>query len=184
MSRMGKVPVEIPEKVTITLDEDNDTITVKGPKGELSQKYNSRCTINIEDDQIVVERASDNKHDRALHGMVRSNLVNMVEGVVNGFEKKLEMIGVGYGAQVKSNNLELEVGFSHPVTIEAPQDIEFEVENGPRDVQALITVKGIDKQKVGEVAAKIREIRKPEPYKGKGIRYQGEQVRRKVGKTG
>ncbi|MFW6268616.1 MAG: 50S ribosomal protein L6 [Bacillota bacterium] len=184
MSRMGNVPVEIPEKVEVDLDKENSTITIKGPKGELTQKYNSRCTINIEDNQILIQRASDNKYDRSLHGMVRSNIVNMVEGVVDGFEKKLEMIGVGYGAQVKGRNLEIEVGFSHPVTVEAPEDIEFEVENGPRDIQALITVKGIDKQKVGEVAAEIREIRKPEPYKGKGIRYQGEQVRRKVGKTG
>ena len=183
MSRIGNVPIEIPENVEVTLNDDS-TITVKGPNGELTKAYNPKCTVNINDDSIVVERESDSQSDRALHGLVRSVIENMVEGVVTKFEKKLEMIGVGYGAQVQGGNLEIEVGFSHPVTIEAPEDIEFEVEGGPRDVQALIKVKGIDKQKVGEIAAKIREIRKPEPYKGKGIRYQGEQVRRKVGKTG
>ena len=182
MSRIGDVPIDIPENVN--LDIDDNTITVKGPKGELTKNYNSRCTVNIEDDQIIVHRSSDSKSDRALHGLVRSVIDSMIEGVVNGFEKKLEMVGVGYGAQKKGKNLELEVGFSHTVTIEAEDGIEFEVENGSGDVQSVIIVKGVDKQKVGEVAAEIREIRKPEPYKGKGIRYQGEHIRRKVGKTG
>ncbi len=182
MSRMGYVPVEIPENVEVNIT--NNQITVKGPAGELTKKYHQRCTVNVEDEQITVERASDSKNDRALHGLVRSIINNMVIGVVDQFEKKLEMVGVGYGAQVQGGNLEIEIGFSHPVTVEKPENIEFEVENGSGDVQSVITVRGIDKQQVGEVASRIREIRKPEPYKGKGIRYQGEQIRRKEGKTG
>ena len=177
MSRIGDVPIDIPENVN--LDIDDNTITVKGPKGELTKNYNSRCTVNIEDDQIIVERASDSKSDRALHGMARSIIYSMIEGVVEGYEKKLEMVGVGYSAQVKGKNLELEVGYSHPVIIEAPDNVEFEVEKNTN-----ITVKGIDKQQVGNIAAQIRDVRKPEPYKGKGIRYSGEHIRRKEGKTG
>jgi len=182
MSRMGNVPVAIPEKVDIDLSDTE--ITVKGPLGELTKQINPRCNVKIEDDAIIVERVSDSKNDRALHGLVRSVINNMVQGVTEYFEKKLEMVGVGYGAQIKGGDLEIEVGFSHPVVINKPEDIEFEVENGSGNVQSVIIVKGIDKQQVGEVAASIREIRKPEPYKGKGIRYQGEQIRRKEGKTG
>ena len=182
MSRLGEFPIDIPEKVDINI-EDN-TVSVSGPKGELSNDFDPRIDIEIEEGQIILNRSSDDKETRSYHGLTRSLIASMVEGVVDGFEKKLEMIGVGYGAQVKGNNLEIEIGFSHPVVVEAPEDIEFEVEKGSGDVQSVITVKGISKQIVGEVAAHIREIRKPEPYKGKGIRYAGEHVRRKVGKTG
>ncbi|MFW6238178.1 MAG: 50S ribosomal protein L6 [Halanaerobiales bacterium] len=183
MSRLGEFPVDIPEDVDINIGEDN-TVTVSGPRGELSNSFDERLEINIKDGQVIIERYANDKEARSHHGLARSLIASMVEGVVDGFEKKLEMIGVGYGAQVKGNNLELEVGFSHPVTIEAPEDVEFEVESGAGDVQSVISVKGINKQIVGEVAARIREVRKPEPYKGKGIRYAGEHVRRKVGKTG
>ncbi|MFW5999138.1 MAG: 50S ribosomal protein L6 [Halanaerobiaceae bacterium] len=183
MSRLGEFPVDIPEDVDINIEGDN-TVTVSGPRGELTHAFDERLEINIKEGQVVIERYAENKEARSQHGLARSLIDSMVEGVVDGFEKKLEMIGVGYGAQVKGKNLELEVGFSHPVTIEAPEDVEYEVEKGSGDVQSVITVRGIDKQIVGEVAARIREVRKPEPYKGKGIRYAGEQVRRKVGKTG
>ncbi|MFW6386550.1 MAG: 50S ribosomal protein L6 [Bacillota bacterium] len=183
MSRLGEFPVDIPEDVDINIGEDN-TVTVSGPRGELTNAFDERLEINVKESQVVIERYAENKEARSQHGLARSLIDSMVKGVVDGFEKKLEMIGVGYGAQVKGKNLELEVGFSHPVTIEAPEDVEYEVEKGSGDVQSVITVRGIDKQIVGEIAARIREVRKPEPYKGKGIRYAGERVRRKVGKTG
>ena len=182
MSRIGKLPVELPESVDVELE--GDLIKVKGPKGTLERKIDQRCEINISQEQIKIERPSDSKKDRSVQGMVRSIIDSLVTGVVDGYEKKLQMLGVGYGAQVKGKKLVLEVGFSHPVEVEPEKDIEFEVEDGSGDFAAEIIVKGIDKQKVGEVAAKIREIRKPEPYKAKGIRYEGEQIRRKVGKTG
>lgn len=176
MSRIGNFPIEIPEKVDVKLDDD--IVTVKGPKGELSQQISSRVSVEIKDDEIIVERHGNDKESRSLHGLSRSLLDSMVKGVVEGYEKELEMVGVGYSARVKGGDLELEVGYSHPVTIEAPDNIKFEVEN------SIITVKGIDKQQVGDMAAKIREVRKPEPYKGKGIKYVDERIRRKVGKTG
>ncbi|MFW5984897.1 MAG: 50S ribosomal protein L6 [Halanaerobiaceae bacterium] len=182
MSRIGKVPVEIPEKVEVEIGEG--WVKVEGPKGSLEKNIDPRCNINIQDDEIKIERPTDSKADRALQGMTRSIIDSMVTGVTEGFEKKLQMKGVGYNAQLQGKKLVLEVGFSHPVEIEPEQEIEFEVENLSGEFSSGITVKGIDKQKVGEVAAKIREIRKPEPYKGKGIRYEGEQIRRKVGKTG
>ncbi len=177
MSRIGKLPVEIPGKVDVKLD--GQKLTVKGPKGELKKDFNPRVSITLEEKQIIVNRSSDSKEDRSLHGLTRSIIDSMVEGVTNGFEKKLEMVGVGYSASVKGKNLELEVGYSHPVTIDGEDNIEFEVEKNTN-----ITVKGIDKQQVGEIAAKIRAVRKPEPYKGKGIKYADERIRRKVGKTG
>ncbi len=177
MSRIGDVPVEIPEKVDVSLN--GTTMTVKGPKGELSKEINPGVEVNIEGDNIVVKRHSDDREDRSLHGLVRSIIKNMINGVVKGYSKELEMVGVGYRAQLKGSDLEIEAGYSHPVTIEAPDNIEFEVENGTE-----IKVKGIDKQQVGDIAARIRAVRKPEPYKGKGIRYKGEHIRRKVGKTG
>ncbi|MFW6266094.1 MAG: 50S ribosomal protein L6 [Halanaerobiales bacterium] len=177
MSRIGDVPVEIPEKVDVSLN--GTTMTVKGPKGELSKEINPGVEVNIEEDNIVVKRHSDDREDRSLHGLVRSIIKNMINGVVKGYSKELEMVGVGYRAQLKGSDLEIEAGYSHPVTIEAPDNIEFEVENGTE-----IKVKGIDKQQVGDIAARIRAVRKPEPYKGKGIRYKGEHIRRKVGKTG
>lgn len=177
MSRIGVLPVDIPEKVDVIIGDNS--VTVKGPEGELTKEFNPRCIIKREDNQIIVERASDSKSDRALHGMARSIIYSMIAGVIERYQKKLEMVGVGYSAQVRGKNLVLEVGYSHPVTIEAPEHVEFEVEKNTN-----ITVKGIDKQQVGNIAAQIRGVRKPEPYKGKGIKYSGEHIRRKEGKTG
>ena len=176
MSRIGKLPIEIPEKVEIKIE--GNRLTVKGPKGQLTREFSPLLSVKQEDNQIVVKRKSDQRQERALHGLTRSLINGMVEGVTKGFEKKLTMVGVGYNAKLKGKDLELEVGYSHPVVIKAPAAIEFEVE------KTNITVKGIDKQQVGEIAAKIRAVRKPEPYKGKGIKYADEQIRRKVGKTG
>lgn len=176
MSRIGKLPVDIPEKVEVKLA--GNTVKVKGPKGELEREFDSRMKITVKDDQVIVNRSGDDKINRSLHGMTRSLIESMIYGVEHGYQKKLEMVGVGYSAQVKGKDLQLEVGYSHPVTIEGTADIDFEVE------KKVITVTGIDKQEVGDVAAKIRAVRKPEPYKGKGIKYVGEHIRRKVGKTG
>ncbi len=177
MSRIGKLPVDIPEGVEISID--GSEVTVKGPKGELKNSFNPQIAIKKDDNQIIVEKLEEDKNANSLHGLTRSLISSMIDGVTEGFEKKLEMVGVGYNAQVKGKNLELEVGYSHPVVIEAPGDIKFEVEGRNK-----IVVKGINKQLVGDVAAKIRDVRKPEPYKGKGIKYVGEHIRRKVGKTG
>ncbi|AZO96531.1 50S ribosomal protein L6 [Halocella sp. SP3-1] len=177
MSRIGRLPIDIPEGVTLKQDENK--LTVKGPKGELSKEFSPLITINITDDQVIVERSSDNREDRSLHGLTRSLIESMITGVTEGFAKKLEMVGVGYNAKLKGKDLELEVGYSHPVIIKTEGQIEFEV-----DKNTNITVKGIDKQLVGEMAAKIRSVREPEPYKGKGIKYVDEHIRRKVGKTG
>ena len=178
MSRIGKLPVSIPGGVTITVGENN-FVTVKGPKGTLSEKLSPEMKIEQDDGVLHVSRPSDNKQHRALHGLTRTLINNMVVGVTNGFEKKLEIVGVGYRAQLNGTKLVLNVGYSHPVEFAAPEGISFEVPAPNR-----ITVKGIDKQKVGQVAADIRAVRSPEPYKGKGIRYENEHVRRKEGKTG
>jgi large subunit ribosomal protein L6 len=175
MSRIGKQPIEVPDGVNVALDPGR--VTVNGPLGELTQNVPIRITIEKEDGQLLVKRPTDRGDDRALHGLTRSLVANMVEGVTKGFEKRLEIQGVGYRATMRGTALELNVGYSHVVVIEPPAGIEFEV-----PVQTEIIVKGIDKQAVGEIAAEIRDVRKPEPYKGKGIRYQGEYVRRKVGK--
>jgi large subunit ribosomal protein L6 len=175
MSRIGKQPIEVPDGVNVALDPGR--VTVNGPLGELTQNVPIRITIEKEDGQLLVKRPTDRGDDRALHGLTRSLVANMVEGVTKGFEKRLEIQGVGYRATMRGTALELNVGYSHVVVIEPPAGIEFEV-----PVQTEIVVKGIDKQAVGEIAAEIRDVRKPEPYKGKGIRYQGEYVRRKVGK--
>ena len=175
MSRIGRKPVDVPDAVTVTIAPGN--IAVKGPKGELTQTYSQDMTVSQEDGAILVARPTDRGEHRALHGLTRSLIANMVEGVTDGFEKRLEIQGVGYRAALKGKNLELALGFSHPVSIEAPEGIEFEV---PQPTE--IIVRGIDKQLVGQVAADIRKRRPPEPYKGKGIRYRGEQVLRKVGK--
>lgn len=177
MSRIGKLPIEIPEKVDIKIDENK--VTVKGPKGELSREFNPVTNIEIQDKQILVTKNAETREANSLHGLTRSLLQNMVTGVTEGFVKKLEMVGVGYSAKVQGKNLVLEVGYSHPVTIEPEGNIEFEVEKNTN-----ISVKGIDKQLVGAIAAKIRSVREPEPYKGKGIKYVDEHIRRKVGKTG
>jgi large subunit ribosomal protein L6 len=175
MSRIGRKPIEVPDSVTVEIAPGG--VSVKGPKGELSQSLSSSMTVEQEDGTVIVKRPTDRGEHRALHGLTRSLIANMVEGVTEGFEKRLQIQGVGYRAQLKGRNLELALGYSHPVSIEAPEGIEFEVPQ-----QTEIIVRGIDKQLVGQVAADIRKRRPPEPYKGKGIRYSDEQVMRKVGK--
>jgi large subunit ribosomal protein L6 len=177
MSRIGKKPIEIPAGVTIT--NNNNTVTVKGPKGELTRSFNADIEIKVEENIITVSRPSDAKEHRALHGTTRALLSNMVEGVSKGFEKSLELIGVGYRAQIQGKKLILSVGYSHPVEMEPEEGIEVEV-----PANTKIIIKGTDKERVGALAANIRDVRPPEPYKGKGIRYEGEFVRRKEGKTG
>ncbi|MFD2445220.1 50S ribosomal protein L6 [Bacillus sp. CGMCC 1.16607] len=177
MSRIGKKPIELPTGVTLT--NNNGTVTVKGPKGELTRTFNSDIEIKVEENVVTISRPSDAKEHRALHGTTRAVLANMVEGVSNGFARNLELIGVGYRAQKQGNKLILNVGYSHPVEFEPEQGLEIEV-----PANTKITVKGIDKERVGALAANIRDVRPPEPYKGKGIRYEGEFVRRKEGKTG
>jgi large subunit ribosomal protein L6 len=175
MSRIGKQPIAVPDGVTVSLGPGR--VTVNGPKGELAQQVSGRMQIAEDDGTLTVTRPTDRGPDRALHGLTRSLIANMVVGVTDGFERQLEIQGVGYRAKLAGKALELSVGYSHPVTIQAPDGIEFEV---PQPTQVI--VRGIDKQLVGETAARIRRVRPPEPYKGKGIRYAGEQVRRKVGK--
>jgi large subunit ribosomal protein L6 len=175
MSRIGKRPIEVPSGVTVTVDPGR--VTVHGPKGELRQVVPLRIAIAQGEGTIVVTRPTERGEDRALHGLTRTLVANMVEGVTSGFEKKLELQGVGYRASLHGTDLELLVGYSHPVKIKPRQGIEFEV-----PVPTQIVVRGIDKQLVGQTAAEIRKVRPPEPYKGKGIRYEGEYVRRKVGK--
>ena len=177
MSRIGLKPVEIPSGVDVKIEGNN--VTVKGPKGELKKVLHHEMIVKHEDNQVVVERPSDNKEHRALHGTTRSVINNMVEGVTKGYEKKLELVGVGYRAQKSGNKLVLSVGLSHQVEFVQEEGLEIEV---PANTQ--ITIKGIDKERVGALASNIRAVRKPEPYKGKGIRYAGEHVRRKEGKTG
>ncbi|EJS63176.1 MULTISPECIES: 50S ribosomal protein L6 [Bacillus] len=177
MSRIGKKILEIPAGVTITIAEDN-TVTVKGPKGELTRKFNADMSIKIEENTLTVERPSEQKEHRALHGTTRALIGNMVEGVTTGFARGLELVGVGYRAQKQGDKLVLSVGYSHPVEMTPEAGLEVEV-----PVPTKIVIKGIDKQRVGEFAANIRAVRAPEPYKGKGIRYEGEVVRRKEGKT-
>lgn len=176
MSRVGKKPIEIPTGVTIT--NDNNTVTVKGPKGELTRTFNQDMAITVEENVLTVVRPSESKEHRTIHGTTRALLNNMVQGVTNGFERGLELIGVGYRASKQGNKLVLNVGYSHPVEITPEQGIEVEV-----PANTKIVIKGIDKERVGALAANIRDVRPPEPYKGKGIRYEGEHVRRKEGKT-
>jgi large subunit ribosomal protein L6 len=175
MSRIGRKPIAVPDAVTVELAPGR--VAVKGPKGELAQALSTDMKVEQSDGTLTVARPTDRGEHRALHGLTRSLIANMVEGVTDGFEKRLEIQGVGYRAQLKGKNLELALGYSHPVAIEAPEGIEFEV---PQPTE--IVVRGIDKQLVGQVAADIRKRRPPEPYKGKGIRYRGEHVARKVGK--
>ena len=178
MSRIGKLPISVPGGVTITVDDGN-TVTVKGPKGTLTEKISPDMMIEQDNGVLHVKRPSDDKQHRALHGLTRSLIHNMVVGVTEGFAKNLEIEGVGYRAQLQGSKLVLNMGYSHPVEFEAPEGISFEVPAPNR-----ITVKGISKQQVGQMGADIRAVREPEPYKGKGIRYAGEYVRRKEGKTG
>ncbi len=177
MSRIGRKPISLPASVEVIIE--NGVVTVKGPKGVLSQSIPEDIAIEKQENELLVTRPSDVKRHRAMHGLARALVANMVTGVTTGFEKKLEMVGVGYRAQMQGSKLVLNIGFSHPVEIDPPQGIEFEV-----PALTKITVKGIDKQLVGNTAADIRAIRKPEPYKGKGLRYENEVVRRKAGKSG
>jgi len=177
MSRIGKMPIAIPSGVKISLD--GSEVKVQGPKGTLTQIMPARIPVVIEAEQVVVNRPTDDKSDRALHGLVRSLINNMVVGVTDGFTKGLEINGVGYRAEVSGKTLTMALGYSHPVVYELPAGIEVEVEK-----QTRLTVKGIDKQLVGSAAAKIRSFRKPEPYKGKGVKYADEHIVRKAGKTG
>ncbi|MFL1676722.1 50S ribosomal protein L6 [Paenibacillus dendritiformis] len=177
MSRIGRKPITVPGGVTVTLD--NSMITIKGPKGSLSREIHKDMKVSVEENVIHVERPSDNKLHRSLHGTTRSIISNMVNGVTEGFSKTLELVGVGYRANKTGNKLVLNVGYSHPVEITPEEGIEFEL-----PAQTKIIVKGIDKERVGEYAAKIRSVREPEPYKGKGIKYEGERILRKEGKAG
>ncbi len=176
MSRIGKQPIAIPAGVDVTIGDTS--ITVKGPKGELSRTFPPLVTVKREGDEIIVERPDDSREAKSFHGLARTLINNMVEGVSQGFSKKLVMVGVGYRAALKGTDLELQLGYSHPVSVKAPQGITFEV-----PTQTEIIVSGANKEDVGQVAANIRKWRKPEPYKGKGIRYEGEYVRRKLGKA-
>ena len=178
MSRIGKLPVVIPAGVTVEI-KDNNLVVVKGPKGSLEKTFASELTLEQKDGEVVVTRPNDNKKEKSLHGLTRALLQNMVDGVTNGFEKKLEINGVGYRAAKQGKTLTLTLGYSHPVTMEDPEGVETVLEG-----TNTIFVKGIDKEKVGQYAAEIRSKRGPEPYKGKGIKYATEVIRRKVGKTG
>ena len=177
MSRIGKQPIAIPAGVEVKID--GNTVTVKGPKGELTRTFAPILTISQNEAVLTVERPDDTRESKSLHGLTRTLLANMVEGVSNGFSKKLQMVGVGYRAALKGKDLEMQLGYSHPVLVECPEGIEFACPS-----QTEIVVSGISKEQVGQVAANIRKWRKPEPYKGKGIRYEGENVRRKAGKAG
>jgi large subunit ribosomal protein L6 len=178
MSRIGRAPITVPSGVSVAVGTNN-TVTVKGPQGELSRTVPAAMTIRQDGDVLTVERPDDQRQNRALHGLTRSLVANMVDGVTSGFSKELEIVGVGYRAIPKGpSGLELALGFSHPVNVQAPDGVTFEVPSATR-----IIVKGIDKERVGQVAADIRKLRKPEPYKGKGVRYAGERVVRKAGKA-
>jgi large subunit ribosomal protein L6 len=178
MSRIGKQPVPVPDGVQVNIDGSH--VKVKGPKGELSWSFNPDLTVELEDEQVVVTRPTDQRHHRSLHGLTRALINNMVVGVSEGYQKVLEVVGTGYRAEMQGESLKLELGFSHSVEIEPPEGITFQVEERGKQ----IVVSGIDKQVIGQVAADIRKLRPPEPYKGKGIRYQGEYVRQKAGKAG
>lgn len=177
MSRIGLKPIEIPNGVTVT--KEGNTVTVKGPKGELTRTLHEEMVIDIQEKEVIVSRPSEQKEHRSLHGTTRSLIQNMIQGVTNGFERRLELVGVGYRANKQGQKLVLNVGYSHPVEFDPEKGIEIDV---PENTKVI--VKGIDKERVGELAANIRAVRPPEPYKGKGIRYEGEYVRRKEGKTG
>jgi len=182
MSRIGKMPIVLPAGVEVTTDDHK--VRVKGPKGELVQEVHADIQVRVEDGKVLVERPSDKREHRSLHGLTRSLIANMVEGVTRGYERVLEVRGVGYRAQIQGENLVLQVGYSHPVEVAPMPGISFEVGQEVNTRQPFVVVKGIDKQVVGEQAAGIRRVRPPEPYKGKGIRYRGEYVRHKAGKQG
>ena len=178
MSRIGRMPIEVPRGVQVEIEDSR--IKVRGPKGELARLFHPDMTISLEEGQIIVRRPTDNRKHRSLHGLTRALLANMVQGVSEGFRKELEIVGVGYRAEIQGEKLVLNVGYSHSVEIVPPEGITITVARGAK----RIAVEGVDKELVGQIAAQIRAVRKPEPYKGKGIRYVGEQVRRKAGKAG
>ncbi|MDX1546994.1 MAG: 50S ribosomal protein L6 [Rhodothermales bacterium] len=182
MSRIGKLPIELSDGISVDV-ASNNLVTVQGPKGELSLQVDPDIQVEVGDGEIVVTRPTDQKRHRAMHGLYRSLIDNMVTGVSKGYSKQLEVIGVGYRAEVTNGLLELALGFSHPIFFLPPEGIEITVDGGGRGKNPIITIAGIDKQLVGQVAAKIRALRPPEPYKGKGVRYVDEYVRRKAGKT-
>lgn len=177
MSRIGRLPISVPAGVEVKID--GNLVSVKGPKGELSREISAPITVAQEDGVITVSRPNDERESRALHGLSRSLINNMIIGVTEGYTKKLEIVGTGYRVMAKGSDLEFALGYSHPISISAPEGISFAVEGANK-----LTISGISKQQVGQVAANIRGLRKPDPYKGKGIRYEGEQIRRKVGKAG
>jgi len=181
MSRIGNAPISLPAGVSMDISKGN-LVTIKGPKGELKQQIDPDLSIKLEDGTISVSRPTNQKRHRSIHGLYRSLIANMVEGVNNGYEKKLELVGVGYRANSKGNLLELSLGYSHPIYFAVPGDLKLETVT-EKGKNPLVIINGPDKQLVGQVAAKIRAFRKPEPYKGKGIRFQGEEIRRKAGKT-
>lgn len=181
MSRIGKAPISIPGGVTVTVDKSN-VVTVKGPKGELSQKIDSDLKLEINDGEAVLQRPTDQKRHRSVHGLYRTLIANMVTGVTEGYTKEMELIGVGYRAGNTGNLLELTLGFSHPIYFAIPSELKLETKM-EKGTPPTVILNGIDKQLIGQVAAKIRAFRSPEPYKGKGIRFKGEQIRRKAGKT-
>jgi len=182
MSRIGKRPIPVPSGVTVTPESDG-TVTVKGPKGTLVRRFNPDIKYNLDGGTLTVERPSDAKEHRSLHGLTRTLVSNMVEGVTAGYTKQLEIIGVGFRATMSGKTLQLNVGFSHSIEVMPRDGIDFSVANDPQSRNPVITITGIDKERVGQTAAEIRKLRKPEPYKGKGIRYKGEAVRRKQGKA-
>ena len=176
MSRVGKNPIDLPDGVEVKVNKSS--VSVTGPKGNLKRQVHPDITVNVKENQLLVERPNDSKYFKSMHGLYRSLLNNMVEGVSKAFEKKLEIVGVGYKSELKNNRLVLQLGYSHSIVLVPPEGIQIKVEN-----QRNISVSGIDKELVGQVAAKIRSFRPPEPYKGKGIKYEGERIRRKAGKT-
>lgn len=181
MSRIGKKPISIPQGVTISVNDS--VVTVKGPKGELKQDVNPDMVIKEEDGQLILERPSESKNHKSMHGLYRALINNMVEGVTNGYKKELELVGVGYKAAVQGKNvLELSLGYSHQIYFAVPSEVTVTAET-PKGKSPLVTIEGIDKQLVGQIAAKLKSLRKVEPYKGKGVRFVGEQIRRKAGKT-
>lgn len=181
MSRIGNLPVDVPEKVDVSIGKNN-LVKVKGPLGELSQQVDPRISVKQEDNQIILSRSSDDNQSKAMHGLYRSLVNNMIEGVTKGYEIKQELVGVGYRAETKGQILELSLGFSHDIHFEIPSEVKVEAVTERRR-NPVVTLKSIDKQLIGQVAAKIRSFRKPEPYKGKGIKYVGEQLRKKAGKS-
>lgn len=182
MSRIGTQPITVPTGVTVSVDENTHVVTVKGPKGELSQPISRLLTVNQDDGKLTLERPNNLREARSQHGLARTLIHNMVEGVTKGHSKTLEIIGVGYRCQVEGRGLLLNMGYSHPVRVAAPDGVSFEVKADEKTRTQTVVVSGIDKQAVGQVAADVRKVRKPEPYKGKGIRYRGEVVKLKAGK--